>query len=431
MISRLREVYCRNKKIFTTGWNYDIILTKAGGIVRKINFKDFLKKNKIVLFSGSFLVVLLVITLIVDIKLFRYTGKLTDRTSGILSMSVVVVILFVLLVTIFNLRAARKREQKIERRLEISDTLINCITILAQENDINKAIDSLLKILNDYFDGDRAYLFEFDYENQVTNNSYEYAAEGVTKEIDKLQNIPLEVIDSWIRKFEETGTFYISSLDKDVDKDSDTYRILEMQQIQSLIAVPLWGNEVIIGFLGIDNPKINYDDLSLLSSATYFILDGIDRRESHAKLHKLSFEDTLTSVYNRNRFNHLIDEMAGTIIENIGVAFFDLNGLKRINDTLGHHEGDRLIKDTAEGISSAFGKDVFRIGGDEFVVISYSVDEDTFSSNVDDVVAGLKEKGISVSVGQAWSEKCDNIETLLSMADELMYKEKSKYYEKH
>jgi transcriptional regulator with GAF, ATPase, and Fis domain len=133
--------------------------------------------------------------------------------------------------------------------------------------------------------------------------------------------------------FEETGTFYISSLDKDVDKDSDTYRILEMQQIQSLIAVPLWEDDTIIGFLGIDNPKINYDDLSLLSSATYFILDGIDRRESHAMLHRLSFEDTLTGVYNRNRFNHLIDDMAGRSVENTGVAFFDVNGLKRINDT--------------------------------------------------------------------------------------------------
>ena len=75
-----------------------------------------------------------------------------------------------------------------------------------------------------------------------------------------------------------------------------------MQQIESLIAVPLIENEVIIGFLGIDNPKFNYDDLSLLSSATFFILDSIERRESHSKLEKISFEDGLTGVYNRNKF---------------------------------------------------------------------------------------------------------------------------------
>ncbi len=382
-----------------------------------------------VLFSGVSLVALLVITWVVDIKLFRDTGKLTEGASNIISTSVVVIILFVLFVTIFNLKVARKREQATERRLEVSDTLINCITVLTEEKDINKAIDLLLKILTDYFDGDRAYLFEFDYENQVTNNSYEYAAEGVTKEIENLQNIPLDVIDSWIRKFEETGTFYISSLDKDVDKHSDTYRILDMQQIQSLIAVPLVENETIIGFLGIDNPKKNYDDLSLLSSATYFILDGIDRRESHAKLHKLSFEDSLTSVYNRNRFNHLLKEVEGRAIENIGVAFFDLNGLKVINDTLGHSEGDKLIKRTAEGISKVFGKSVYRMGGDEFSVIAYPIEEQDFIDKINDTIKLLTENEISVSVGHSWVDKCTDMEALLFVADELMYKNKNEYYE--
>lgn len=408
---------------------YDIILTKAGGIMRRMKFKDFVKRNKVVLLSGLFLVILLIATSIVDFMLFQNVGELNKETTDALSTSFIIVVLAVLLITVFNLRAARTREQEIVRKLEISDTLINCITVLAEVNDIDKAINLLLKILNDYFEGDRAYLFEFDYENQVTNNSYEYAAEGITKEIDKLQNIPLEVIDSWIRKFEETGTFYISSIDKDVERDSDTYRILEMQQIQSLIAVPLVENEKIIGFLGIDNPKINYRDLSLLSSATYFILDGIDRRESHAMLHRLSFEDALTSVYNRNRFNHLLSEVEGRKLENVGVAFFDLNGLKAVNDTLGHNEGDKLIKNTAKGISRLFAENVYRMGGDEFAVIVYPVEEQKFIGKINDTISFLNENKISVSVGLAWMDECTDMESLLLKADELMYKNKNEYYE--
>ena len=418
-----------NNKIFTSLKKCDIILTKAGGIVSKRKFKGFVKNNRMVIFSCFSLVILLVAMLAIDMRLFKVTEKLTLGASDVLKTSIMVIILFVLLMTVINLKVARKRERAIERRLGVSDTLIDCITVLAEEKDINKAIDLLLKILNDYFDGDRAYLFEFDYENQVTNNSYEYAAEGVTKEIDKLQNIPLEVIDSWIRKFEETGTFYISSLDKDVDKDSDTYRILDMQQIQSLIAVPLVENEKIIGFLGIDNPKRNYDDLSLLSSATYFILDGIDRRESHAMLHRLSFEDSLTSVYNRNRFNHLLKEVEGRALENVGVAFFDLNGLKVVNDTLGHSEGDKLIKRTAKGISEVFGKSVYRMGGDEFSVIAYPIEEQEFIDKINDTIKLLAENEISVSVGLSWIDKCTDMEALLFDADELMYKNKNEYYE--
>ena len=331
-------------------------------------------------------------------------------------------------ITAINLIASRKRENKTKKQLGIADTLINCITLLAEEKDINKAIDSLLKILSDYFDGDRAYLFEFDYEKQVTNNTYEYAAEGVTKEIDTLQNIPLEVIDTWIKTFEETGTFYISSLDKDVDKDSETYKILEMQNITSLIAVPLIENDVIIGFLGIDNPKINYEDLTLLSSATFFILDSIERRETHEKLHRLSFEDTLTSVYNRNKFNHDIEEYHQKPIEDIGIAYFDINGLKTVNDTQGHEAGDKLIKDSAIGINSVFPDDTYRIGGDEFVVITHPVGKDVFEQNVHKVINKLAENGISVSFGTSWEQSSKTIEKQLSTADHLMYENKLLYY---
>ena len=364
----------------------------------------------------------------VELKLISDHGWHNTHALNILRFSFAGVCVLVFIITAINLIATRNREIETKKSLSVADTLINCITLLAEEKDINKAIDSLLKILNDYFDGDRAYLFEFDYEKQVTNNTYEYAAEGVTKQIDILQDVPLEVIDTWIKKFEETGTFYISSIDKDVDKDSDTYRILEMQEITSLIAVPLIKDDVIIGFLGIDNPKINYDDLALLSSASFFILDSIDRRESHEMLHRLSYEDTLTSVYNRNKFNQDIEEYHQKPVEDIGIAYFDINGLKEVNDTKGHAAGDKLVKSAANGINSVFIGDTYRIGGDEFVVITTHIKKDVFEKNVEETIKKLTENGISVSYGTSWEQNSDNIQKQLTTADHLMYENKLLYY---
>ena len=391
-------------------------------------FKKFVKNNKVVLLSGLTVFSVFFAIAYLELKLISDHGWHNIHSLNILRFSFAGVCLLIFVITAVNLIASKKRENKTKKQLTVADTLINCITLLAEEKDINKAIDSLLKILNDYFDGDRAYLFEFDYEKQVTNNTYEYAADGVTKEIDILQNVPLEVIDTWIKKFEETGTFYISSLNKDVDKDSDTYRILEMQGITSLIAVPLIKEDLIIGFLGIDNPKINYEDLTLLSSATFFIIDSIDRRESHEKLHRLSFEDTLTSVYNRNKFNHDIEEYHQKPVEDIGVAYFDINGLKEVNDTKGHAAGDKLVKNAATGINSVFIGDTYRIGGDEFVVITTHIKKDIFEQNVQDAIKNLNENGISVSFGTSWEQSSDRIEKQLSIADHLMYKNKLLYY---
>ncbi len=390
--------------------------------------KNFVKNNKVVLLSGLTIFIVFFIIAYFELKMISDHGWHNIHSLNILRYSFAGVCILVFVITAINLIATRNRENKTKKQLSIADTLINCITLLAEEKDINKAIDSLLKILNDYFEGDRAYLFEFDYEKQVTNNTYEYVAAGVTKQIDILQNIPLEVIDTWIKTFEETGTFYISSLDKDVDKESDTYKILEMQGITSLIAVPLIKDDVIIGFLGIDNPKINYEDLTLLSSATFFILDSIERRESHEKLHRLSFEDTLTAVHNRNKFNHDIEEYQNKPVDDIGVAYFDINGLKEINDTQGHAAGDKLIKSAAKGINSIFVGNTYRIGGDEFVVITSHINRDVFEHNVKDVIENLEANGISVSFGTSWEQNSDNLKKQLTSADRLMYKNKFLHY---
>ena len=390
--------------------------------------KKFINNNKVVLLSGLTVFVVFFSIAYAELKIISDHGWHNTHALNILRYSFAGVCILVFIVTAVNLITTRNRENKTKKQLHVADTLINCITLLTEEKDINKAIDNLLKILNDYFDGDRAYLFELDYEKQVTNNTYEYAAEGITKQIDILQDVPLSVIDTWIKKFEEDGTFYISSLDKDVDKDSDTYKILEMQEITSLIAVPLIENNVIIGFLGIDNPKINYEDLTLLSSASFFILDSIDRRETHSKLHCLSFEDTLTSVFNRNKFNHDVEEYHNKPVEDIGVAFFDINGLKNVNDNQGHEAGDKLIKTVANGINSVFMGDTYRIGGDEFVVITCPVKKDIFEQNVQETIKKLKDNGISVSIGTSWEHNSDNIQKQLTTADHLMYKNKLLYY---
>ena len=134
---------------------------------------EFINNNKVALLSGLAIIAVMTITLAVEYTKLEEAGGLTTTTEPLLKGSFLVIISFVLFVTYINLRTAKKREKQVEKQLGNSDTLINCITVLAEEKDINKAVDQLLKILNDYFDGDRAYLFEFDYENQVTNNSYE------------------------------------------------------------------------------------------------------------------------------------------------------------------------------------------------------------------------------------------------------------------
>lgn len=76
-------------------------------------------------------------------------------------------------------------------------------------------------------------------------------------------------------------------------------------------------------------------------------------------------------------------------------------------------------------------ENAYRVGGDEFVLICFDMDEKIFRSKVRDICDSIVAKRISVSVGVVWEESSSELETMLRRADDLMYAEKKKYYEEH
>ena len=119
----------------------------------------------------------------------------------------------------------------------------------------------------------------------VFNNSFEWCRQGVSPEIDNLQNISIEGMECWFEAFEEQGEFYISSLSEDYHPGTKTYKILEPQGIESLMAAPIQVNGEVVGFLGVDNPRENTDALLLLSVAASTCYSEIaTERMMHEKL---------------------------------------------------------------------------------------------------------------------------------------------------
>ena len=351
-----------------------------------------------------------------------------ERILELIGWLEIVLFLTCFLVFFVSGRHLRRSKAETEKQLTISNTLVQCIATLSNGVDMDKSINRVIEIVNGYFKGDRAYLFELDYENQTTSNTYEYAIDGITKEIDNMQNVPISAVSFWIDRFNEAGMFCIGDIEKDIDKDSNTYAILSAQNIRSLISVPIMQKGEIIGFLGVDNPKTNADDLTLLSSAVLFLSDNLEKRYHQELLERLSYEDALTKMYNRNKFDEVVDELKENKPQSLGVAYVDMNGLKKINDEYGHKAGDKFIKRTANNILKIFNSNAYRIGGDEFVVIIPDIDEQTFNSKITSLKALMEQEDLSVSVGTSWVEGNTNIIAQMHESDARMYENKKIYY---
>jgi two-component system cell cycle response regulator len=168
---------------------------------------------------------------------------------------------------------------------------------------------------------------------------------------------------------------------------------------------------------------------------------AIERKKLMLELRNLSLLDDLTGLYNRRGFFTLAEQQIRSAErEKIGLFFIvaDLDGLKEINDTYGHEEGDLAIKDAANILKKTFREaDVIgRIGGDEFAIVASeknpaSVKNITgrIENKIDSL--GQETKGhyrLSISMGLAHCgpQTSCSIDKMLAEADSLMYREKKK-----
>ena len=180
----------------------------------------------------------------------------------------------------------------------------------------------------------------------------------------------------------------------------------------------------------IKTPVLN--DNNEVSGIIGLLLDITDRKKIEKKLKYLSYTDILTKVYNRTCF----EEKAKKIFkeENLpmGIIMGDTNGLKIVNDTLGHEEGDELLKLTTKVLKDVCkGNElIFRIGGDEFAIIIPKAKEnecETLIKNIIDSFNNYKHDLIKISIALGYSVTYDldkSIYDTLKEAEDMVYRKK-------
>lgn len=137
--------------------------------------------------------------------------------------------------------------------------------------------------------------------------------------------------------------------------------------------------------------------------------------------------DPLTGLLNRHAFYDDCDMYNKTIR---AVVSMDMNGLKKMNDTLGHHAGDEALARIAACMDAVLDRNAqaYRIGGDEFIMLFFSADEDAVRRSTDRIVESITKHGYSVSAGYSMRERNEDLEETIRRSDSWMYENKAEYY---
>lgn len=293
----------------------------------------------------------------------------------------------------------------------------------------DQSLDVILEYLGRALNGERTYIFERN-ASGGDDNTYEWVAMGVKPQKEILQNLPAEVCANWYQSFRENRNIIIEDLEDIREKDPLQYENLKRQDIYSLVVVPLYDDGVVIGFYGVDNPpgkSLDYTS-NMLQIMGHFIVSSLKRRNLMRQLEKMSYSDQLTGLGNRYAVERFVRNMDKR--ESIGVLYCDITGLKRVNDTEGHEAGDQLIL-RARDLLMHFWKayEVFRIGGDEMLILASGIQQATFQEEVCWMKEHMQEYKVAVAVGAVWKpDGTDSIDQMLTESERLMYEDKARYY---
>lgn len=329
---------------------------------------------------------------------------------------------------IAKVRRISNKSNEFEKDLNVSHTLIQCVRKLSNSTNQKGAIDDILKIICEFYQAERCYVLDLDFEHKQANGIYEYGNRHDDIHIDHMVHLCLEHMDLVNQFFENQKTYYIEDVTQEIPSTSPIYSSFISQKIQSIIVVPFVDDQQIKGVFAVDNPKQNDYQKDFLESLCFFIETAMTREKEKKHLQNLSYVDSLTYAQNRNHFNEYLKKNRCKELHFVGVIYLDLNGLKEINDKMGHLAGDTLIISASYVLQEIFADNSYRIGGDEFVVIEQDVLESEFYSKYEMLLKRMKELEISVATGYIWKERCLNLSEILQEADQKMYEDKKRYY---
>lgn len=311
------------------------------------------------------------------------------------------------------------------------EAMINeLLRVSLQAETPEKSIAVFLEYLGQFLQSDRVYIFEETGGGRLSN-TYEWCAKGITRQMENLRNVPMEVPESWYRKFECRENVMIRDMEAVRKEDPKLYDYLYPQNIRSLVVSPLMTEKQIIGFYGVDNPPEDF--MENISTAFqimgHFIMSLLRRRNLVKSLEQMSYYDQLTEIGNRHAMHEYIAALDSE--ESVGILYCDVMGLKKVNDTKGHKAGDALLLRACRCLKEELkGYALFRIGGDEFLAIGTGMRKEELHRQAAALKRKAEDRDALMAVGDVWrSHSRGDMDQLIARADNRMYEDKRSYYE--
>ncbi len=338
---------------------------------------------------------------------------------------------------VLDITPIAKEEEKLQISIEKLHLFYNTLKTLTSSLNVEEITKKVVEIIREYFNIEVIAVSFVEEENDVKYSKINYYI-GYDKEIiDKFLKLPLEEYKDKANlcRVIYTGTY---SYIPDIKKEKKYYFEIK-KDIRSSLAIPIKFKNEVLGAIVLESTepdRFKKEDIELLITIIDMLATVIVNAQLYEKTLELSIKDALTDTYNYRYFYDQIHreiEWYKRYRIPFSLAIIDLDNFKRINDTYGHIEGDKILREIGKLLKENVRKHidvVCRYGGDEFSIIfprTYIKDSKMVIDRLLNLTNSYREKlyGVTMSIGLSEYKGEDPLKIIIK-TDKLTYKAKQK-----
>lgn len=207
--------------------------------------------------------------------------------------------------TIRDISERKEAEAKLNKLMKLQNLLTHLATefINIPVENSDEAVDKLLSAVGEGNDIDRVYIFEYDFVKNTMSNTHEWCADGISPEIDNLQQIPNEFLPEWVETHKKGESLIVEDVSQ-LDKEGVLFKVLDPQGIKTLITIPLLLNNECLGFVGFDSVRVvkswSAEEITFLQVLADLLCNVTDRKRTDEVLRNQ--QASLNAIFNNVPF---------------------------------------------------------------------------------------------------------------------------------
>lgn len=311
----------------------------------------------------------------------------------------------------------------LKQQIEQMRCMLTGQSILLKAHLDTSAFNDALQKIADYFRSDEVFFYLAD----------SYAVEGKCLWQNKDSCLKTDIHPLAEAVYKALGTSGKNCILYSADTDADDFLLpkLSGHRLLNLLAVPIKDhNRNMIGVLCCCNGTKKLSQIRFMNSVASGIFRSINNYNGYYSVVRKAQYDTLTGLKNQNNYYAALYELSLTEMKSFACIYIDVNGLHELNNHLGHKAGNAMLREVAQALRAHFdAANIYRIGGDEFVVLCQDVCREDITSAIRRAQDDIRSLDYEISIGVEWRSRHINVKEIVNAAEQTMLKNKRLYYE--